>query len=158
MSAPDDVLADRTEVFGTVFVLTHRLGHRMDAELARLGLTTRQWLLLAVIDRWFADRPPSLTEAAARYGSSRQNVKQIAIQLERAGYLRLERDAGDGRVIRLVTTDRVDMFHRPDTVERILVFLDEVFAPLGARDVRTLRRLLTRWSEGLAPGGPGGGR
>ena len=44
----DGGLAVRAEVFGQVFVLAQHLTRRTNAELEPLGLTTSQWLLLAV--------------------------------------------------------------------------------------------------------------
>lgn len=148
----DDASA-RTELFGYAFVLVQHLAHRADPELARLGLTTRQWLLLAVLDRFFPDRHPSLTEAAARYGSSRQNVKQIALQLEEAGFLRLAPDPVDRRATRLVRTDRAAVFSEPAAAARGRALLDEIYAGLSPADVRRLRDLIRRWVHLLETGG-----
>ena len=90
----DELLATRAEVFGSLFVLVQHLSRRADKELADLGLTTRQWLLLAVLINAFPGRSPSLSEAADKYGSSRQNVKQVALGLEARGFVRL--GAGSG--------------------------------------------------------------
>jgi DNA-binding MarR family transcriptional regulator len=103
----DHLLAAQAELFGTIFVVTQHLTRRADAALTSLGLTTHQWLLLAVLTKWSPDRSPSLSEAASRYGSSRQNVKQIALGLQSRGFLHLVPDPDDGRTTRLVLTDRV---------------------------------------------------
>lgn len=39
-------------------------------------------------------------------GSSHQNVKQIALKLEKNGYMRLEKDERDKRVIKLSLTEK----------------------------------------------------
>ncbi len=108
----------------------------MDGLLAPMGVTTRQWLLLAVLSR--SDRPLSLTEAAARYGSSRQNVKSIALGLERAGYLRLDPDPADARTIRIHLCDAVRRFDEPAAAAQGSGFLAEVFAGLDADDLDVL--------------------
>jgi DNA-binding MarR family transcriptional regulator len=142
--ADDDRAGLEAELFGSLFVLLQNLTHRADEELARFGLTSRQWLLLAVLSKWAPGAPPTLSEAAAAYGTSRQNVKQIAAQLARRGWLRLEADPADGRATRLVLTHQMSVFAEPEVVEQQAAFLHEVFSPLSARERRTLRDLVVR--------------
>ena len=145
----------RAEIFGSIFVVVQHLTRRADAELIEVGLTTRQWLLLAVLTKWFAGRDPSLTEAAERYGSSRQNVKQIALGLEARGYLRLVPDPADGRTTRLHLTDRVGIFDQPEAVARAAAMLADATAGLTSEETLVLRDLVVRWLAGVsAPGGP----
>ena len=70
---------DEAEVFGRLFVLGQHLTRRADEALRPVGLTSKQWLLLAVLVKGFPGATPTLTEAAAVYGTSRQNVKQVMI-------------------------------------------------------------------------------
>lgn len=148
-SVNDDELQARTDLFGKVFVLVQHLTRRTDAALEHLGLSSRQWLLLAVLTRGFPGRAPSLTEAAERYGSSRQNVKQVALGLAALGYLRLVPDPLDGRTTRLELTEKVGLFDAPDGVARARALFEDVFAGLSAEDVATLRRLVVRWLDEL---------
>jgi len=146
----DDVRLDiRAELFGTVFVLVQNLSRRVDLALAPIGLTSRQWLLLAVIQRHFADRAPSLTEAAAAYGSSRQNVKRIAVQLARRGYLRLVSDPSDRRPTRLVLTDKVTGLRGASLDEGETAFLSQSMAGLDDTQLERLRDLVLIWLAAL---------
>lgn len=111
----------------------------MDERLGPLGLTARQWLLLAVISRGFPAGSPSLTEAADRYGTSRQNVKQIAIGLQRRGWLRIEPDPVDGRTTRLVLTDKIAVFASPELQEQGDEFLHTVFAGMPESELTRMR-------------------
>jgi DNA-binding MarR family transcriptional regulator len=147
-TAIDPLTGRRAQLFGSAFVLVQHLGRRMDGLLAPMGITTRQWLLLAVLSR--SDQPLSLSEAAARYGSSRQNVKSMAVGLQRAGYLRLEPDPVDARTIRLHLTEAVRRFDEPAAAALGSSFLAEVFAGLDADDVRTLDALMRRWLTSAA--------
>lgn len=142
-------LETRSEAFGYTFVLVQHLARRMDALLEPIGLTSRQWLLLAVLDKWFPGRDPSLSEAAARYGSSRQNVKQIALGLVARGFLRLEPDPADARTTRLHRTPRVAEFARPDAVAQSVEFLSAVFDGLTDDETDRLRELIARWLTAL---------
>jgi len=135
----------RPDLFGSLLVLVQHLSRRLDEALAPLGLTSRQWLLLAVMERWFSDRSPTLTEAAVRYGTSRQNVKQVALGLERRGYVRLVPDRLDRRATRLELTDKVSIFYQPDLRARRLEILDAVFTDLDPSRVEVLRDLIGDW-------------
>jgi DNA-binding MarR family transcriptional regulator len=139
----------REELFGRVFVLFQQLTRRVDEVLAPLGLTSRQWLLLVVLVRGFPGVAPTLSEAAAVFGTSRQNVKQIAGQLAARGYLTLDADPADARATRLVLTDRVAEFDEPSALAEQQAVLDELFACFSADEIATLEALVRRWVEHL---------
>jgi DNA-binding MarR family transcriptional regulator len=136
--------APEHRAFGTVFVVAQHLDRLGDIVLAPLGITTKQWLLLAVVQRAFPDRSPTLTEAAAMYGSSRQNVKAIARGLEMAGYLRLVPDSSDRRALRLVPTERVSAFGEAWQA-REAAFFSFVFGDMAPPEIEQLATLLERW-------------
>lgn len=145
----DELLATRAEAFGALFVLMQHLSRRADSELADLGLTTRQWLLLAVLTNGFPGYSPSLSEAAEKYGSSRQNVKQVALGLEARGFVRLVPDPADARTTRIELTDRVREFDEPRMVERTQGMLEDAFVGLTPAETGELLELLRRWLVGL---------
>ena len=146
----DELQAARADIFGKVFVLVQHLARRTDAALAPLALTTQQWLLLAILTQGFAGRSPSLTETAARYGSSRQNVKQIALGLETRGFLRLVPDPEDGRATLLELTDRIAVFDEPATRARGEALLADATAGLTRDETLVLRDLVRRWLAGVS--------
>jgi DNA-binding MarR family transcriptional regulator len=151
-----ELLEARAQIFGSIFVIAQHLARRADAELADVGLTTRQWLLLAVLTRWSPGRSPTLSEAAEKYGSSRQNVKQIALGLEARGYLRLVPDPHDGRATRLEVTDRIAVFDEPPMVARAATLLADATAGLSTDETLALRDLVVAWLAGItAPGRSG---
>jgi DNA-binding MarR family transcriptional regulator len=136
-------------------VLLQNLSRRADEHLERFGLTTRQWLLLAVLDKRFGQAAPTLSEAATAYGSSRQNVKQIALQLVDRGYLRLEPDAVDRRVTRLWLTGKHRVFDEPAVAAEQAAFLADIFAALDSGDLSVLRGLVVRCLHQLGGGAQG---
>jgi DNA-binding MarR family transcriptional regulator len=141
--------ASRAEVFGQVFVLYQHLSRRANAELEPLGLTTSQWLLLVVVAH-HPDGAPTLTGAAAIYGTSRQNVKQVARQLVERGYLALESDPGDGRALRMHATEKVAAtFDGADARVHERRLFEALFQGLDEADVDTLGRLLRTWLSTL---------
>jgi DNA-binding MarR family transcriptional regulator len=145
----------RPELFGSLFVIVQHLTRRLDEALVPLGMTSRQWLLLAVLERFFPGRHPSLTEAAVPYGTSRQNVKQVALGLERLGYLRLVLDPADRRTTRLVVTDKVRVFGEPENVARGEALLSAAFAELEPTELEGLRDVAVTWLARLQATGHG---
>lgn len=133
------------DLFGTLFVLDQHLARHADEGLTRYGVTSRQWLLLAVLVRAFPDEHPTLTQAADVYGTSRQNVKQIALQLARRGLVELRPDPADRRAVRLAPTTRVaELFDAPDAAAEQRALVAQVFADLDDADLERMRMLVDR--------------
>ncbi len=131
------------ELFGSLFVFMQRLTLRVEERLATFELTSRQWLLLGVLETGFPGYAPKISEVAATYGTTRQNVKQVALQLERGGWLRLERDPVDRRIVRLVLTDRVAEFHDPAVQADQAAFILGVFGGLTPHQRRAFLDMVT---------------
>ena len=148
MSNEDD-LRTQAELFGSVFLIAQHLTRRADRELADFGLTTRQWLLLAVLTKALPGFSPSLSQAAERYGSSRQNVKQIALGLQARGFVRLVPDPADARTTRIELTERVREFDDLGMVDRTAAMLADVFSGLTPAETGELRDLAQRWLAAL---------
>lgn len=146
----DDLSDTDVELFGSLFVLMQQLTLRVEERLAPFGLTSRQWLLLGVIEKAFPGYAPTISEATAAFGTSRQNVKQVALQLARRGWLRLEPDRADARVLRLVLTDQLAVFNEPGVRTDQAAFILNVFGGLTQRDRRTFLDLVTRCIKNLS--------
>jgi DNA-binding MarR family transcriptional regulator len=140
-----DGLSDTdVELFGSLFVLMQQLTLRVEERLASFGLTSRQWLLLGVIEKAFPGYAPTISEATAAFGTSRQNVKQVALQLERRGWLRLQPDPADARVLRLVLTEKLAVFHDPIVEADQAAFILAVFGGLTHQERRAFLELVTK--------------
>lgn len=96
-------------IFGSLFLLANKLQVIGDQYLGRDGMTTKQWLLTVMIVQ-FGDTPPTLSEVAELMGSSRQNVKQLALKLEEKEFLKIEKDEQDARALRLKLTEKSQSF------------------------------------------------
>lgn len=100
------LIKKKADVFGQIFFAANLLQTISDRTFKSEGLTTKQWMLLAAVERAF-DEPPGIKELASIMGSSHQNVKQIALKLRTAGYVDLVQDEKDKRVLRVHLTDKV---------------------------------------------------
>lgn len=132
------------ELFGRLFVLSQHLTRHADAALQSRGITSRQWLLLAVLVRAFPGDAPTLTQAADVYGTSRQNVKQVAQQLAARGFVELRSDPRDRRTTRIALAPRAAELDEPDAVAEQSAFLAQTFAGLTDDELGTLNGLIGR--------------
>jgi DNA-binding MarR family transcriptional regulator len=127
------------QAFRLVITLAQELRTLMDQRLLPSGLTTQQAALLSVIE--MAGRPPSMTEAARALGMSHQNVKQLAVALERKGFLEIVPDERDARSKRMQTTKK----HRTFWAKRNPqdhAYVAQWLAGLDEAETVTLARLL----------------
>lgn len=118
---------ERFLVFGGLFLLSNRLETFGDSFLEEL--TSKQWFLMMTLVHFF-EQPPTLGELASQMGCSRQNVKQLSLKLEDKGFLRLEKDSADGRVLRLIPTERFQSYSARRETEQY-DFIDRFFGALG---------------------------
>jgi len=127
-------LEEKAYIFGTIFALSNKLqllGDRMDEKL-----TVKQWLFLAGVLKCGSDAP-SLSEIAARIGSSRQNVKKMAAILEKQRFIAMEKDARDARVVRVKLTESC-WAHLKGREKAEMQFIEELFAGFEAEDLAAL--------------------
>lgn len=95
-------------IFGTIFLIANKLQAIGDQFLGE-DMTTKQWLLSVVLSQ-AGDKPPTLSRVAEMMGSSRQNVKQLALKLEEKEFLKIEKDEQDARILRLKLTEKSRVF------------------------------------------------
>lgn len=89
-------------IFGAIFFLSNRIQNKGDKVFSEI--TTKQWFLLISIIRSGVNSP-TLTEVSKIIGYSRQNVKKLSVNLEKAGFVELQKDVNDSRVLRISLTD-----------------------------------------------------
>lgn len=131
-----DTLEEMKFIFGSLFLLPNKLQTLMDQELSSDDITTKQWFLSAIIEH-FGDTAPTLSEVSKAMGTSHQNVKQIALKLEKKGFLNMEKDATDRRVIRLKLTEKSNLFweKRKEGAEEFLI---HVFKDLKEDEINVI--------------------
>ena len=140
-------------VFGSLFVTANLLETLLDRAFAPYGITVKQWLLLITITSLFAE-PPTVKQVAGAMGTSHQNVKQVALNLEKRGFLHLVKDTKDARVTRLVTTEACRAFSE-ETSQAGELFMQTAFAGIGAEELMGARNtLMALWQNALAMKNP----
>lgn len=132
-------------IFGNLFLLAQRWQYIGDRELSTDNLTTKQWFLLVTIGTLFRT-PPTLTEVTEALGTSRQNVKQIALNLEKRGFLEIRHDENDRRILRFKITQKSSDFwdKRADRDEKYVAGL---FKGLTLEEIEMFHVGITKLSQ-----------
>jgi DNA-binding MarR family transcriptional regulator len=107
VAAPGETISEPVQAFRLVLALAQELRTLMDRRLQPEGLTSQQAGLLTVIEIL---GQPTMTEAARALATTHQNVKQLAVALQRKGFLRMVANEHDARSKRMVTTERHNAF------------------------------------------------
>lgn len=146
-----DILDRQKYIFGALFLLANKMQVMGDQYLGKQGMTTKQWLLTMMISQ-FGEYSPTLSEVSDMMGSSRQNVKQLAIKLQEKEFIKLERDQEDGRVLRLLLTAKCYEFWAKRE-EQDNLFIRKLFEAIGEEDLdaisRSFDKLFARLEQGM---------
>ncbi|OUL98829.1 MarR family winged helix-turn-helix transcriptional regulator [Variovorax sp. JS1663] len=145
-SGGDAERAERVLLFRLLLASGMELRTRMDRLLADSGLTTQQAMVLQVLQG--QPEPPTLKQLAASLAMSHQNLKQIALALERKGFVEIAPDPQDARARRLHLTRQHHRFwkHR-NTDDHAEV--EQWTAALSTAEVRGLVRGLDKLHRAL---------
>ena len=125
-----------------VFMIEQRWRYFIDKELEPDGITSKQWLMIIMISAGFK-QPPSIREVADVMSTTHQNVKQVASNMERRGFLTLERDEKNRRIIRIKVTEQCRVFWEKRAVDDIPSVL-ALFENLSDEEMKALFDIMTK--------------
>lgn len=141
-----DFAKDKAYIFGSIFTLSNRLqvlGDKFDR-----NLTIKQWLLLVAISQSERDAP-KISEVANLMGNSRQNVKKMALILERDGFLTIQKDLQDARILRIRLTKKCEDYFK-QREERELGFLEKLYDGFDGELIRGFANGISKLEENIA--------
>lgn len=129
-------------IFGNLFLLANQLQVVCDQYLEKDHITTKQWFLLAAISQ-FNDTSPTLSEVSELIGCSRQNIKQLALKLEKKEFLKIRKDEQDTRAYRLVLTEKCNFYwkSREDLDSK---FITDILSCLTSEETNILSDCITK--------------
>jgi DNA-binding MarR family transcriptional regulator len=136
----------KEELFGTLFVLANRLqvlGDRLDDQIS-----TKQWLLLAVLLQ-NPERKSTLTQLSLQMGSSRQNVKKMAVILEEKGFLTIEKPEEDKRSL-VVSPTLTCLEHLKSREAKEEIFMESFYQDFSEEELVLLKKGFDKWMHNLA--------
>ena len=143
----DQVIRDEIDdLFTKTFLLNLRLERICNKVLKKDQLTIKQFLLIASIQSF--EEPPSIKEVADMASTSHQNVKEIADRLEKRGFIKIEQDEKDKRILRLKTTEKNAQYwaSRLEEHEDVIFAL---FDPFTDKEIHTFDILINKFLDHL---------
>ncbi len=137
MQAP---LPDLTgEVTGQLLGIGYALRHRLDAEVARLGLTPAAARALSELD---PDRPSPARDLAVQLDCEPSNVTGLVDRLEEAGLVERRVDPEDRRIKTLVVTGAGRQMQA--RLHRVLADCGAILGKLDEAELLVLRDALAK--------------
>ena len=130
-------------LFAGLFIMQNRLLNA--ASRSEGDISVKQWLLLGLMEQ--APEQRTLTDLGRLLGCSRQNIKKLALGLEKKDYVRLV--PGPGNALSVVPTGKVSEYKSSVRDERIRS-LKLVFEDFSDAEVEELFRLCHKLDSGIS--------
>lgn len=129
-------------IFSSIFVLQNRM--QTAGEKLQTQISMKQWLLLVMTA--CCPEPRTLTNVGNFIGCSRQNIKKLALALEKKGFVRLL--SGENNSVCIELTDKVDQYAE-EMGERHLQSLKLLFSDFNEEEIEQLFRLYAKLFAGM---------
>lgn len=129
------------ETIVRIFQLSNALQTYMDDYLQDEAITTKQFFIMILIGSFEND--PRIGEISDLYKTSRQNVKQVVLKLQKAGYVQLYKDPKDSRIKRVKTTAKAhDFWRKRNNVDTSII--NHIFHLLSDNEIMHLKNSLLK--------------
>ena len=139
-----DLLWKKKLIFSGVFVLENKLHTVLDRYLE--GITSKQWLVLVVASSF--STPPDLSKVGKALGCSRQNIKKLALVLEKEGMVSLIESESDGRslCIHLTVKGRIILQNSKNLENKVY---NSLFKEFTQDDINSYYSLSKKFNNGI---------
>ena len=137
-----DTLHRMQAIFSSIFVLQNRM--QTAGEKLQTQISMKQWLLLAMTA--CCPEPRTLTNIGNLMGCSRQNVKKLALVLEKKGFVHLQLSSNNSVLVEL--TEDVQCYAE-EIGERQMKALSLLFADFSEEEIGQLFFLYSKLYTGL---------
>lgn len=129
-------------IFSSIFVLQNRM--QTAGEKLQTEISMKQWLLLVMTE--CCPEPRTLTNIGNLMGCSRQNIKKLALALEKKGFVRLLLGVNNSVCVEL--TDKVNVYVQ-EIGGRHLQALSLLFADFSEEEIEQLFQLYAKLYAGV---------
>lgn len=129
-------------IFSSIFVLQNRM--QTAGEKIQTQISMKQWLLLAMTA--CCPEPRTLTNVGNLMGCSRQNIKKLALALEKKGFVRLL--LGGNNSVHIELTDKVGKYAE-EMREHHLQSLKLLFSDFSEDEIKLLFQLYAKLYTGM---------
>ena len=137
-----DTLHRMQAIFSSIFVLQNRM--QTAGEKLQTQISMKQWLLLAMTA--CCPEPRTLTNIGNLMGCSRQNVKKLALALEKKGFVHLQLSNNNSVLVEL--TEKVQRYTE-EIGERQMKALSLLFSDFSEEEIEQLFFLYSKLYTGL---------
>ena len=137
-----DTLHRMQAIFSSIFVLQNRM--QTAGEKLQTKISMKQWLLLAMTA--CCPEPRTLTSIGNLMGCSRQNVKKLALALEKKGFVHLQLSNNNSVLVEL--TEEVQRYTE-EIGERQMKALSLLFSDFSEDEIEQLFFLYSKLYTGL---------
>ncbi len=129
-------------IFSSIFVLQNRM--QTAGEKLQTEISMKQWLLLAMTE--CCQEPRTLTNIGNLMGCSRQNVKKLALALEKKGFVHLLLSSNNSVLVQ--PTEEVQRYAE-EIGERHMKALSLLFSDFSEEEIGQLFSLYSKLYVGL---------
>lgn len=143
----DNNLHHQRIIFASLFQVANGLQTFLDQYLKADQLTGKQFMLMIEIGS-LGPEGGLLTEVAKRSDSSHQNVKQIALKLQKNGYITMEKDLQDRRAIRLKLTAKAADYWQKRSLEDVKM-LNALFMNTSSEHLEIMAKEMLHLKENI---------
>lgn len=131
-------------IYGMIFSLSNRI--QTIGDKAFSDITMKQHFLMVALALF--DKPPTLKEMGELIGCSYQNVKRMATQLEKNGYLLIQQSKEDKRKLFLVTTGKLEAIAH-EASEATIKFMDNLYKGISKEELRITLKTLKKMDQNI---------
>ena len=128
------------QIFSTIFYLSNKIqvqGDNLDERI-----TVRQWMVLLTVLH-LPQNEASYNKIADKMGCSKQNIKQLSVNLEKKNYVILEKSETDKRAVNVKITKYCLEFMK-DYYEKGNEFMNTIFKDFDGEELEILCKLIKK--------------
>jgi DNA-binding MarR family transcriptional regulator len=139
-------MQEKENIFGLLLFIAQRWTVNGDSLLMlKAGITTKQWMLLVILVKNFNEQQPTISETAKVFGTSRQNLKQVALSLQKKQFIDIKPDPNDFRIQRISLTGKHEQFFIGEENEQWQNnYLNSLFTGFSEEELKTFSGFMNR--------------
>lgn len=137
-------ITEEYAIYGLLFSLSNRIQTIGDKDFE--DITLKQQFLMIALELF--DEAPTLKETGDLIGCSYQNVKRMAAQLEKSGYLILQKDSTDKRKIRLVSSGKIEQIAEKNR-QKTIAFMSNLYHNIPKKDLAVTLKTLKQMDKNI---------
>ena len=132
-------------IFSSIFILQNKLQTACDK--LQKDITMKQWLLLAMTTS--CQKPPTLTRLGELMGCSRQNVKKLALALEKKGFLHIKPNENNASATCIILDGKIKEYIQQNN-EIHIETLSLLFRDFTTQEIEQLYKYVEKLFEGIS--------